>query len=100
MALDLDRIIEYRESLGSNPHGALELDLEARTAFWHGKKLTLSPTQFNLLGTLASRPGHIFAYSELYALNTGIRLSLSAARSKLKTHVINLRRKLAYDGYP
>ena len=80
--------------------GALELDLEARTAIWYGEKLTLSPTQFNLLATLAARPGHIFAYSELYALNTGIRLSPSAARSKLKTHMINLRMKLERGGYP
>ncbi len=78
----------------------LELDIEARTAIWFGKKLTLSPTQFNLLATLASKPGHIFGYSELYALNTGIRLSPSAARSKLKTHVTNLRNKLELDGYP
>src|SRR5258708_36777222 len=54
--------------------GALELNLEAHTAVWYDKTLTLSPTQFNLLVTLASKPGHIFPYSELYALNTGIRL--------------------------
>jgi DNA-binding response OmpR family regulator len=80
--------------------GALELDLEARTAVWRGKKLSLSVTQFNLLVTLASQPGHIFNYSELYALNTGIRLPPTAARSKLKTHVINLRKKLEYQGHP
>src|SRR5262249_26457355 len=80
--------------------GALEVDLEAHTAVWYGKVLTLSPTQFNLLVTLASKPGHIFPYSELYALNTGIRLAPGAARSKLKTHVINLRHKLEQDGYP
>jgi DNA-binding response OmpR family regulator len=78
----------------------LALDLSARTAFWHGEQLSLTPSQFAILAQLASNPGRVFGYSELYALSRGERLSPTEARSRLKSHMVNLRAKLEKNGHP
>ncbi|MEP7287916.1 MAG: response regulator transcription factor [Chloroflexota bacterium] len=80
--------------------GEMYLDVEAYRAVWYGAELTLTPTQFNVLIQLLSKPGHIFNYGELYARCTGIRLAPGEARSKLKTHIINLRQKLEQEEHP
>src|SRR5258708_3074915 len=105
----LDRIgsaVMQRKSWFPSPkptriiEGELDLDLDAHQAVWYGQELLLTPTQFNLLANLTSKPGHIFNYGELYALSTGEHLMPSDARIKLKTHVINLRQKLEQEGHP
>lgn len=79
---------------------ALKLDLSARTAIWYGEPLKLTPSQFTLLAQLASKPDHVFGYSELYALSRGERLPPAEARTRLKSHIVNLRAKLEKHGHP
>lgn len=79
---------------------ALDLDVSARTAIWYGEALRLTPSQFTLLAQLASKPGHVFGYSELYAFSRGERLPPGEARKRLKSHIVNLRAKLEREGRP
>ncbi len=76
----------------------LELDLASRTARWHGEALPLTAAQFGILALLTSHPGKAFNFSELYSLSRGEHLSPQDARSKLKSHVTNLRKKLEQGG--
>ncbi len=50
---------------GRRRFGPLELDLEARKAFFEGEPLKLSPTETSLLLTLAQAPGRVFTREEL-----------------------------------
>ena len=83
--------------LGSRHLGPLELDLSGRTATWYGQPIHLTRVEFNILALLTSRPGRVFNYPELYALNKGEHLTPPQARIKLKTHITNLRRKLEQE---
>jgi len=78
--------------------GDLEMDLARRTATWHGEPLRLTASQFALLAQLTSKPGRVFPYGELYALCSGEHLSAQDARSKLKSHITNIRNKLEQGG--
>ncbi|MBX3085052.1 MAG: response regulator transcription factor [Anaerolineae bacterium] len=78
----------------------LELDMSARTAVWYGEPLSLTPSEFVLLVHLASNPDRVFGYSELYALSRGERLPPAEARTRIKSHLVNLRAKLEKNGRP
>ncbi|MBX3085054.1 MAG: response regulator transcription factor [Anaerolineae bacterium] len=80
--------------------GPLAIDLETHRVHWHGERIELTMTEFNLLRLLASRPGHVFTYSELYALHRGERVEPVVARARLKTHLANLKDKLDRGLYP
>jgi DNA-binding response OmpR family regulator len=78
----------------------LEINLETHNANWYGQELSLTSTEFNLLRLLASRPGHVFTYSELYALHRGERLEPVAARARLKSHLAHLKEKIDTGFFP
>ncbi len=83
------------------PAGPLEIDLTTRTVLWHGELLDLTRSEYELLVQLALHPGRVFNYAELYALMCGEHLPPTDARSKLRTHVNHLRKKLGQEGrYP
>ncbi|MCS6867944.1 MAG: response regulator transcription factor [Thermus sp.] len=50
---------------GRRRFGPLELDLEARKAYWEGEPLRLSATEMNLLLALAQAPGRVYTRGEL-----------------------------------
>ncbi len=81
--------------------GALEIDPVGETATWHGELLTLTTMEFRILLHLVSKPGHVFSFAELYFLSTGEHIDPKKARTKVKSHVTNLRPKLEQGGrYP
>jgi DNA-binding response OmpR family regulator len=73
--------------------GALELDLGAHTAAHAGTSLDLTPTELQLLATLARRPGAAVTRRAL----AEAALDLGGERT-LDVHVSRLRRKLPEDG--
>jgi two-component system response regulator BaeR len=72
-------------------HG-LTLDASRYEAMLDGKALDLTPVEFRLLNTLASRPGRIFPRGEL--LDTLYADHRVVSDRTVDSHVKNLRRKL------
>ncbi len=78
----------------SRTAGDLYIDFGLRTATWYGVELPLTPTEFSILIQLTAKPGRIFNYAELYSTLRGEHIPPADGRSKLKSHVLNLKRKL------
>ena len=72
--------------------GDLELDLARRRVSVGGLVVELTPTEFELLATLAREPGRVFTRSQLLDAVHGF--SLDTYERAIDGHVRNLRRKL------
>jgi DNA-binding response OmpR family regulator len=75
--------------------GGLTIDLLARTADLDGRRLPLSPKEFDLLAYLATRAGEVVSKRELLA--EVWRTPYSQADKTVDVHVSWLRRKLGED---
>jgi DNA-binding response OmpR family regulator len=73
----------------------VELDTAALTATIGGQPVDLTPTEFQLLATLARQPGRIFSREQLLEAVHGVAID-SYDRS-VDSHVKNLRRKMEPD---
>ena len=60
-----------------------------------GTAVDLTPTEFQLLATLAARPGRIFTRSQLLDALHGV--AFETYERAIDSHVKNLRRKLEPD---
>lgn len=94
----LRRVARAREEAGRRPPGAelriggVVLDLPARRAHRDGTPVHLTPTEFELLATLAAEPDRVFTREDLLALVWGYEVA-SGTRA-VDSHVAGLRRKL------
>jgi two-component system alkaline phosphatase synthesis response regulator PhoP len=75
--------------------GDLELDLVRRRVTVAGRSVTLTPTEFELLATLAREPGRVWTRSQLMDAVHGF--SLETYERAIDGHIRNLRRKLEPD---
>jgi two-component system alkaline phosphatase synthesis response regulator PhoP len=75
--------------------GDLELDLARRRVTAGGRTVALTPTEFELLVTLAREPGRVWTRSQLLDAVHGF--SLETYERAIDGHVRNLRRKLEPD---
>ena len=75
--------------------GDLVLDLVRRRVTVAGRAVTLTPTEFELLVTLAREPGRVWTRSQLLDAVHGF--SLESYERAIDGHVRNLRRKLEPD---
>ena len=75
--------------------GDLVLDLVRRRVTVAGRAVTLTPTEFELLATLAREPGRVWTRSQLLDAVHGF--SLETYERAIDGHVRNLRRKLEPD---
>jgi DNA-binding response OmpR family regulator len=73
--------------------GDLELDVARHRVTAAGKRVTLTPTEFELLATLAREPGRVYTRSQLLDAVHGF--SLESYERAIDGHIRNLRRKLA-----
>ncbi len=76
-------------------NGRLHIDEQAHTALLDGQALELTPTEWGLLTTLASRPGRAFSRGEL--VNRVRGYEFAGYERTVDSHVKNLRRKLGDD---
>ena len=60
-----------------------------------GRPVDLTPTEFQLLATLAARPGRIFTRSQLLDAVHGV--AFESYERAIDTHIKNIRRKLEPD---
>jgi two-component system OmpR family response regulator len=72
--------------------GALEIDRWSRRVRVAGRAVSLTPTEFRLLETMARHPGRTFSRSELLARVFGP--DYDGFDRTIDTHVTNLRRKI------
>jgi DNA-binding response OmpR family regulator len=77
--------------------GELLLDLFRHTASFAGEQLHLTRTEFTLLCCLGETPGRVLTCSEIVRRTHGYETPDSEAQVLLRTHVRNLRRKIAPD---
>jgi DNA-binding response OmpR family regulator len=75
--------------------GELTLDLPRMRAQLAGRQVDLTPTEFQLLATLAAQPGRIFTRSQL--LDTVHGVAFESYERAIDTHIKNIRRKLEPD---
>jgi DNA-binding response OmpR family regulator len=71
------------------------LDLPRMRAEVDGRILDLTPTEFQLLATLAAQPGRIFTRSQLLDVLHGV--AFESYERAIDTHIKNIRRKLEPD---
>jgi len=75
--------------------GDLQLDLVRRRVTVAGRRVSLTPTEFELLATLAREPGRVWTRSQLLDAVHGF--SLETYERAIDGHIRNLRRKLEPD---
>ena len=81
---DVEQIVEA---------GSLRLDLRRFEAYWSGRALELTLTEFNLLESLARRPGIVKSRTQL--LREAYPHDIHVAERTIDTHIKRLRKKLA-----
>ncbi|ARU59992.1 DNA-binding response regulator [Tumebacillus avium] len=75
--------------------GRLTVDLARHAALLDGLPVTLTPTEFKLLVTLASAPGRV--YSRLQLLEIALGEEYAGYERSIDTHISNLRKKVERD---
>ena len=75
--------------------GDLLLDVPRMRVELSGRPVDLTPTEFQLLATLAGQPGRVFTRSQLLDAIHGV--AFESFERAIDTHVKNLRRKLEPD---
>ncbi len=73
-------------------HADLEIDLDAHTVSQSGKPIELTPTEFNLLASLAAQPGR--AFSRLQLLESSLGTAYEGYERTIDAHIKNLRAKI------
>lgn len=72
--------------------GELILDRNCYVAILPDREVTLTPTEFELVATLASHPGRIFSRAQLLIAVRGV--SFESYERAIDSHIRNLRRKI------
>jgi DNA-binding response OmpR family regulator len=75
--------------------GDVELDTSALTVTIGGEPIDLTPTEFQLLATLARQPGRIFGREQLLEAVHGV--AFDGYDRSVDSHIKNLRRKIEPD---
>jgi DNA-binding response OmpR family regulator len=88
----LRRVDRRPAPTGTTRLGALEIDPESRRVAVDGEPVHLTPTEFDLLRTLAARPGAVLSREQLLAEVWGWRDG--SGRRTVDSHIRGLRRKL------
>lgn len=73
----------------------LEIDLGAHTVRRAGEVMELTPTEYNLLTTLASQPGRAFSRLQLLEVIQGV--AYEGYERTIDAHIKNLRSKIEQD---
>jgi two-component system, OmpR family, KDP operon response regulator KdpE len=76
--------------------GELRIDLAAHTVDRGGERVHLTPTEWELLATLATNAGRVMTHQHLFHLVWKGRV-FGDAQAHLRVHVAHLRRKLEAD---
>jgi len=75
--------------------GDVDIDIDAHTVTKSGSSIELTPTEFDLLRTLASQPGRAFSRKQL--LEATQEVAYEGYERSIDTHIKNLRAKIEPD---
>lgn len=75
--------------------GPLSLDTEGFEAFWEGRRVELTATEFRLLRTLARRPRKVFSREELLGL---VFPAVTVSDRTVDSHILHIRKKFQKEG--
>ncbi len=75
--------------------GDVTLDHDTREVTVNGREVVLTPSEFDLLATMMSSPGHVFSRIELLERLQGV--VVEGAEKTINVHIHNLRNKLEED---
>ncbi len=75
--------------------GDLEIDLDAHSVTRDGEQIDLTPTEFNLLVTMAKQPGRAFRRLQLLEITQGT--AYEGYERTIDAHIKNLRAKIERD---
>ena len=75
----------------------LLIDLERRRVTRAGKKISLTPTEFEILRLLAEKPGRVFSRRDLLERVRDYDAAISGDEKTINVHVSNLRDKVEED---
>lgn len=75
--------------------GSLEIDPEGHQVTQAGESVNLTPTEFDILLTLASQPGRVFNRKQLLEVTQGV--AYEGYERTIDTHIKNLRAKIEPD---
>jgi DNA-binding response OmpR family regulator len=84
------------EPASSYADGLLAVDFAQRTVSVHGREVTLTPLEYNLLAAFVRHPNQVLSHVQLLELAWGD--SSDVSRDQVKLYVGYLRRKLGTDG--
>ncbi len=73
----------------------LEINLDRHEVWSNGKNISLTPTEFKMLGVLFSNPGRV--YSRLQLLDAVFGYAYEGYERSIDTHISNLRKKIEPD---
>src|SRR5512136_38274 len=76
----------------------LTLDRARYKVILPGREVTLTPTEFEILATLAGQPGRIFSRAQLLTATRGV--AFESYERAVDSHVRNLRRKIEPEDAP
>jgi DNA-binding response OmpR family regulator len=77
--------------------GELFVDLRKHIVTMRGEPISLTPTEFSVLASLAEAAGNVLRCEELVCRSQGYECSEQEARTIIKTHISHLRQKLEID---
>lgn len=77
--------------------GPLQIDLQAHDVRRDSQSISLTPTEYRLLVTLAERPGQALDYQTLALLVLEYEVEVWEAKELIKRHVFTLRQKIEPD---
>ncbi|MGB3144679.1 MAG: response regulator transcription factor [Maribacter sp.] len=91
------QLIENNEEIKNTKQkfDVLTIDSELRKVMLHGKKVDLSPKEYELLGLMASNPGK--SYSRIQLLNLIWGYEFEGYEHTVNTHINRLRAKIEPD---
>ncbi len=75
--------------------GPIEINLHTYEVKLNGTPLSLTPTEYKILVTLAGKPGRV--YSRLQLMNSAMGEAFANYERSIDTHVSNLRKKVEKD---
>ncbi|RMG67447.1 MAG: DNA-binding response regulator, partial [Nitrospirae bacterium] len=90
----LRRVKPQHRRLSFN-RGDLQIDTESFEVFREDTPITLTPTEFKLLQTLAERPGQVFSRAQL--VNIILGYNFEGYDRTIDAHVKNIRHKIGDD---
>lgn len=107
-AVSVDQELEPDQELGAESEesqtssrflqvGDLLIDLRKHIVTMKGEPVSLTPTEFGVLASLAESAGAVLRCEELVSRSQGYECSEQEARTIIKTHISHLRQKLERD---